>query len=98
MFVAYVPAGSLAKGAALVNTGGGGKTQQCAICHGQDLKGIGAVPSIAGRSPSYIVRQLYDMQSGARAGVTTQQMTEAVAKLTNDDMLSIAAYLATRAP
>ena len=70
-FIAYVPIGSIAKGAALVSTGGAGKTLQCAICHGQDLKGLGGIPSIAGRSPSYIVRQLYDIQNGARAGTAS---------------------------
>ena len=31
-------------------------------CHGADLKGLGPVPRLAGRSPSYMARQLYDMQ------------------------------------
>ncbi|HUR59731.1 MAG TPA: hypothetical protein VM029_18575, partial [Opitutaceae bacterium] len=82
----------------LASSGGAGKTLPCAICHGKDLRGLGDVPGLAGRGPTYLVRQLYDMQSGARAGVTTQQMKETVARLSNDDMLSIAAYLATRAP
>src|SRR5215831_14712699 len=98
MFVAYVPVGSVAKGAELVGSGGGGKTLQCSICHGQDLRGMGGTPSIAGRSPSYVVRQLYDIQNGARAGTGAQLMKGAVANLTVDDMASIAAYLATRAP
>jgi len=97
-FVAYVPVGSVAKGAELVGTGGGGKTLQCSICHGQDLRGLGGTPSIAGRSPSYVVRQLYDIQNGARAGTGAQLMKSAVANLTVEDMASIAAYLATRAP
>ncbi len=97
-FVAYVPIGSIAKGGALVSTGGEGKTLQCAICHGPDLKGLGNVPPIAGRSPSYVVRQLYDIQSGARAGVATQLMRQALANLTVDDMVSMAAYLASLAP
>ncbi len=97
-FVAYVPRGSLAKGEALVRTGRSGKTMQCSICHGQDLKGIGGVPSIAGRSPSYVVRQLYEIQSGVRAGVAAQLMKETVAKLTVEDMAAIAAYLASQAP
>jgi cytochrome c553 len=97
-FIAYVPAGSVAKGSALVNTGGAGKTLQCTICHGPDLKGLGGIPPIAGRSPSYVVRQLYDIQNGARAGVVTQLMKQTVANLTVDDMLSIAAYLATLTP
>jgi cytochrome c553 len=97
-FIAYVPIGSLARGEALVSTGGAGKTVQCAICHGQDLKGLGDLPAIAGRSPSYIVRQLYDIQSGARAGKATQLMKATVANLTVEDMTSIAAYLASRTP
>jgi cytochrome c553 len=97
-FIAYVPPGSIAKGAALVRTGGAGKTLQCAACHGQDLKGVGDVPSIAGRSPSYIVRQLYDIQSGARGGSAVEPMKGPVAKLNIDDILSIAAYLASQAP
>jgi len=37
-FIDYVPLGSIARGEALVATGGG-KTIPCAICHGQALKG-----------------------------------------------------------
>ena len=95
-FIAYVPVGSLARGAVLVGAGGAGKTLQCAICHGPDLKGLGNLPSIAGRSPSYVVRQLYDIQSGARAGAGAQLMKATVANLTVEDMASIAAYLASR--
>ena len=96
-FIAYVPPGSVKKGEALVKTGAG-KTLQCATCHGPDLKGVGAMPAIAGRSPSYMVRQLYDLKSGARAGPESVQMKDVVAKLDNDDMAHIAAYLATLAP
>jgi len=97
-FVAYVPVASIKKGKALVTTGNTGETIQCATCHGPDLKGIGNVPSIAGRSPSYIVRQLYDIQSGARTGADAQIMKPVTAKLTLDDMVSIAAYLASLHP
>jgi cytochrome c553 len=95
-FVAYAPVGSIKKGEALVTTGGAGKTVQCGVCHGADLQGLGPVPGIAGRSPSYLVRQLYDMQQGARGGVWTALMRSAVAKLSADDMVAIAAYVASR--
>ena len=95
-FIAYAPVGSLKKGEALVTTGGGGKTTQCAVCHGADLQGLGPVPGIAGRSPSYLVRQLYDMQNGARTGTWTDLMKPVVAKLSADEMLSIAAYTSSR--
>jgi cytochrome c553 len=97
-FTAYVPPGSIKKGEALVTTGGGGKTTQCGACHGPDLKGLGPVPGIAGRSPSYLVRQMYDMQHGSRNGTWTQLMKPVVAKLTDDDMLAIAAFTASRMP
>jgi len=96
-FIAYVPAGSIKKGEALV-TNGAGKTTQCGICHGADLKGLGPVPGIAGRSPSYLVRQLFDMQQGARKGTWSELMKPVVTKLTDEDMLNIAAYTSSRTP
>jgi cytochrome c553 len=96
-FTAYVPAGTIKKGEALVTTGAG-KTTRCAVCHGADLKGLGPVPGIAGRSPSYTVRQLYDTQRGTRKGVWSDLMKPVVANLTNEDMLAIAAYTSSRVP
>jgi len=97
-FVAYVPEGSLKKGKELVTTGGSGRTVACAKCHGIGLRGTGNVPPIAGRSPSYIVRQLFDIQNGARTGLLAQQMRAPTAKLTLDDMIAIAAYTASLRP
>ena len=96
-FIAYVPVGSIKKGEVLVN-GNSIKTLRCASCHGRDLRGLGKVPSLAGRSPSYIVRQLYDIQHGARAGAAVQKMKPAIAKLTLADIAAIAAYLASLTP
>src|SRR4029079_3092076 len=78
-FVAYVPMGSIKKGEALVTTGGNGRTRAYVICHGADLHGLGTVAAIAGRSPSYLTRQLYDMQHGVRAGDWSPLMKQAVA-------------------
>ena len=94
-FIAYVPTGSLKKGESLVTTGGGGKTVRCGVCHGPDLKGLGPVPGIAGRSPSYLIRQIYDMQVDARKGEWTQLMKPLVAKLNEDDLIAIGAYVAS---
>ena len=96
-FIDYVPTGSIAKGEALV-AGGGGKTIPCAICHGPALKGLGEVPGIVGRPPTYVVRQLNDMQTGNRSGSLVELMKAVVAKLTMDDMVAIAAYLGSREP
>jgi cytochrome c553 len=97
-FIAYVPVGSVGKGKALATTGGAGKTMNCEMCHGPGLRGKDNVPSIAGRSPSYMVRQLYDFRSGSRNGPDAQLMKPVAAKLTLDDMISLAAYLASLHP
>ena len=97
-FIAYVPVGSVARGEALVKTDGDGKTLACAACHGLDFKGVDLIPGIAGRSTNYVVRQLYDFKHGFRVGPFAAQMKEAVDRLDEEDMLAIAAYLATRAP
>ena len=90
----YVPVGSLARGESLVTTGGG-KTIQCGICHGQDLTGLANVPGIAGRSPSYMMRQLYDMKVGARNGPNAALMQPVIANLSVEEMTDIVAYLAS---
>ncbi len=86
-FIAYVPVGSVRKGEALA--------RGCATCHGPNLAGLGPVPGIAGRSPSYLARQLYDMQAGARRGEWTELMQPIVAKLTDEDLVDISAYVAS---
>jgi len=97
-FISYVPTGSVAKGEILAKTGGAGTTVACATCHGPDLKGVGPIPGIAGRSPSNVVRQLYDFKQGARAGMSSAMMKPTVEKLTEEDMVSLAAYLASLRP
>jgi cytochrome c553 len=97
-FIAYVPIGSIARGEALAKTGGAGVTTPCATCHGPDLKGIASVPGIAGRSPSYLVRQIYDFQQHARAGQAGALMSPVVEKLSHDDMISLAAYVSSLTP
>jgi cytochrome c553 len=97
-FTAYVPVGSIAKGEALVTSGGADKTVQCGICQGPDLKGLGPIPGVAGRSPSYVVRQLYDFKHGTRTGQWSPLMAGVVANLSEEDLVSVAAYLASREP
>lgn len=97
-FIAYVPEGSVKTGKWFATSGGNGKTVACAKCHGPGLRGTGNVPSIAGRSPSYIIRQLWDIQSGARSGVASRQMRPQVAKLNLDDIIAIAAYVSSLRP
>jgi cytochrome c553 len=107
-WIAYVPVGSIKKGKELVTLGGmkvvngqivQGKTTACGTCHGPDLMGVPPdVPPIAGRSPSYLAREIFDIQQGARKGSNSnvQLMRMAVEKLTPEDIVNITAYLASR--
>jgi len=97
-FIAYVPPGSIAKGKALVETGGSGRTIACSICHGDALKGLGNVPRLAGLHPIYVARQLYLFKDGNRNGVDAQLMKKTVAQLTDEDIVFLAAYLGSLAP
>ena len=56
------------------------------------------MPPLAGRSPSYLMRQMFDMQQGFRKGSWTELMKPVVEHLTTEDMMNIAAYAASRTP
>ncbi len=96
-FVAYVPTGSIARGKALVTTGGA-ETTACVICHGPALKGVGTTPPIAGRHAAYLVRQLYFYEDGSRSGPNEALMHNVVEPLNDADMVTIAAYVASLQP
>lgn len=96
-FAAYVPPGSIAKGR-IVALGNKGAFRSCASCHGATLRGREDVPRIAGRSPSYLVRQLADMKYGHRKGKALGEMKDVVPKMSDADILNVAAYVASRAP
>jgi cytochrome c553 len=102
-FVAYVAPGTLRRGEDLVKTGGaadpaGPTTVACGTCHGTNLEGVADIPPIAGRSPSYLARQLWDMQQGTRNGALAQLMKPVVAKLSPADITAISAYVGSRLP
>ena len=103
-FAAYVPVGSIKRGRDFVTTGAG-KVQACSMCHGKDLRGTERapdsklpVPGLTGRSPTYIVRQLYDFNSGARSGEGAALMKPEAIQMSLRDMIAVAAYLGSLAP
>ena len=96
-FVAYVPIGSISRGKNLVS-GKESRTVACRTCHGKDLRGEGDTPALAGRSPIYTARQLYDFQHGTRNGTMAAPMRAVVANLTEDDIIAIATYVGSMAP
>lgn len=89
-FIAYAPRGAVARGKRLAAALG------CAGCHGEKRTGNGDIaPGIAGRSPSYLARQLYDFRRGTRHGEQAAAMQPIVAKLTAGDVVNLTAWLAS---
>jgi cytochrome c553 len=91
-WTAYVPVGSISRGKALA------AKYQCATCHGANMEGLGPVPPLAGRSPHYTTRQLFDMKVGTRRGLWSELMKPLVEKMTVDEMIGLAAYTASLDP
>jgi cytochrome c553 len=96
---AYVPVGSLARGKSLATTtGANGATIACVTCHGPDLRGSDAFPPLAGRSPSYLLRQLLSFRAGTRATPAGAAMQPVVVNLAIEDMIAVAAYAGSLEP
>jgi cytochrome c553 len=91
-WTAYVPTGTLNKGKQLATK------YQCTTCHGSNLEGLGPVPPLAGRSPSYLMRQLFDMKTGARRGPWAEMMKPIVTAASVQDLTALSAYAASVAP
>jgi cytochrome c553 len=102
-YIAYVPPGAIGRGKRLVSTGKSVKddavrTVICSQCHLANLKGNALIPPIAGRSPTYLLRQMLAFRNGLRENQHSVQMNPVVEKLTLDEMIDIAAYLGSLAP
>jgi cytochrome c553 len=93
----YVPQGAIARGAAIVASGGGGR-QPCAICHGGSLQGTSMAPPLAGRSAAYLARAIWDIRTGARHDGAAAMMAGAARGLTPSQIVDVTAYLASRKP
>lgn len=91
VFGGFIPNLVLAQGDAAA---GQAKSALCASCHGADGNSqLTMNPKLAGQNASYMVKQLKDFKSGARAGVTMSAM---VGNLSEQDMEDIAAWYSSQ--
>ncbi len=100
-YVTWVPLGSIARGRALATMGrtvGAAVTPACTSCHGPELRGVGDVPPLAGRFPSYLLRQLLAFRTDTRRAPAAAPMRAVAATLSLEDMIAAAAYAATLNP
>ena len=101
-YVAWVPPGSIMRGAVLAAKGGSAAAS-CESCHGvklegQTMPGVGIVPPLAGRSPTYIVRELILFREGKRSDPAAAPMRAEASALSVPEMIDVAAYAASRKP
>ncbi|MGH8190238.1 MAG: c-type cytochrome [Rhodanobacteraceae bacterium] len=94
-YVAYVPPGSIEAGAKIA-AHGVGAAPACESCHGARLQGVGDIPYLAGRSPTYIARELILFRLGKRTNSGAVPMRTEVSHLTLKDMIDVAAYAGSR--
>jgi cytochrome c553 len=59
---------------------------------------VGDVPRLAGRHSVYLIRQLKDMQTGARRDKNVALMKPIVEKLSDREIVAVSAYLASKNP
>ena len=98
VYTTFVPPGALARGRRLAASGPAGPTTACRSCHGPRLLGLGVAPPIAGRLPTYLLRQLFNFRTGVRHEEGSELMQPVVDALSIDDMVSLAAYVGSRPP
>jgi len=53
---------------------------------------------LAGRGAYYLIRQLNDIKTGARKGNAVALMKPVVDKLSDEDMVNLVAFMASREP
>jgi cytochrome c553 len=97
-YVAYVPVGSIARGRVIATKATKANPKPCVSCHGESLHGVKLVPPIAGRSPTYLMRQLLAFKAGTRSAKDGAPMRDVVEKLSVEDLVAAAAYVASRKP
>ena len=83
---------------AVIASKGTVKALPCESCHGPTLRGVGGIPPLAGRSPTYIVRELIRFRLGQRTNPGAAPMQLEASRLTLKDMIDVAAYAASREP
>jgi cytochrome c553 len=70
----------------------------CATCHGRELAGKGDIPGIAGRLALEMFRGVNDIGIGNRTTPGALAMKAAMPSLSQEEMIAVAAYLATLPP
>jgi len=93
LFGLMLAAGAVQAGGDAAN--GEALAEDCAGCHGDDGKGDGDIPALAGLDEAYHVEQLKAFKSGERVD-ESEMMGMYAEDLSEQDMADLAAYYATK--
>jgi len=72
------------------------KPRHCDNCHKEDFAGQGETARLAGQRADYLVKSLKDFRSAERRGRGLGAMMEVSATLKDEDIQTIATYLARK--
>jgi cytochrome c553 len=90
------PVGTRYKGEILVKYGVSGKVSACMSCHGYNGRGAAPVfPVIGEQKFTYLVNQLHNWRDESRTNDPYGMMRAIAKKLSDEDILNAATYLAT---
>ncbi|MEM7239375.1 MAG: c-type cytochrome [Pseudomonadota bacterium] len=70
--------------------------KECRGCHGPTAKGLASYPKLAGQPVEYLVQRLEQYRSGQKLGPNTPLMAPRAKKLSDDDIVNIATFIAEK--
>ncbi len=72
----------------------------CAACHGKDGKKtlMPDYPKIAGQNKAYVLKQMMDIKTGARANGNSAAMKGVMVIVTDEEVKALADFVATMKP
>lgn len=90
----------LERGARLVREGDARRElPACVQCHGERMTGVSpATPGLLGLSRGYLVAQIGAWRSGQRQAAAPDCMARIAARLSDEDVIAVAAWLSSRTP
>jgi len=81
--------------AADLKAGEGLYKKVCRACHGPKAQGMASFPKLAGNDADYLASRLHQYRDGEKVGPNSALMMPVAAKLSDDDIANVAAYIAT---
>ena len=70
--------------------------RECRGCHGPTAKGLASYPKLIDHPPEYVVMRLLQYRAGEKLGPNTPLMAPRAAKLSDQDIADLTAFIQTQ--